>query len=163
MGLAFRISNINKGHRIHTVETLGVRALPFQTELCVDVFPPGLECPIGCFGTTLVVSSIHYLDIRPPLSFPVTSQLWRRASCLGTEEGALAVVGPLAAPSTCGTYNFIGKMRASVFSPREVFFKNLPPPPQWFIFWLLYFCSGSTVFTSCLDKEPFLLRMITTD
>lgn len=107
---------------IHSGNPSGVRALPFQTELCVDVFPPGLACPICWFGTSLVVSaSIYYLDIKPPLSFPVTSLLWRRASCFGTEEGVLAV-GPLAAPSTCGTYNFIGKMRASVFSPRGVFY-----------------------------------------
>lgn len=132
-------------------KALGVRALPFQTELRVDAFPPGLE-------TTLVVPASTTWVLNPPCHFPSRHSSGGGQAALGWRRKASWQWGPLAAPSTCGSYNFIGKMRASIFSPTGVLFFF-----SWFIFRLLYFGSGSTVFTPCPDKEPFLLRMITTD
>lgn len=57
--------------------------------------------------------SIYDLNIKRTWSLPVTQLLWRTASCLGT-----LAPEALAAQNTCQAYNFAGKMRMSIFSPR---------------------------------------------
>lgn len=128
----------------------------FSKQSCVrNIFQRGFGCYICWFGTAWVVSASTTWILNIPCRF-----LWRGSgggeqAVLGQRTAALAAEA-LAAPCTCRTYNFAGKMRVSVFSSRVlIFFFFL-----WFGFWMLYFCSGSTVFPSCSGSSPFFIQWL---
>ena len=97
---------------------------------CVgNVFQSGFDCCICWFGTTLVVSPHTMWILNVTCHFLLHGSAGGELPAWGQRKAALAAEA-LVACSTCQTYNFSGKMRVSIFSPRSLYALN----SGWFIF-----------------------------